>query len=536
MLYTPQQLAGGSKFSGGVRVGNWYEDDCYEKDKIKDFNAKRDSGSLLSSTFAAKQSVLRQRVPHSFSDYDTLKYNDTIMLRNAGSRAFVACNVFEELEWNSGRMQVLCENRESKEAEPVAAACNTLVITRDKEATASGISSGGPSLCYGDVFYLCSNPSLTVDKRTNMRRAPLFLSSSARSVSSGLEEGQFCCMAKSRSRDSRWQVMPLDMRRKVVYEGKPVPPNSPVLLLHKSSKQFLAVDSKNIVVKDFKARSTKKCLEYSTQNQFSFVTARDRRYAADNRTFTRMTPEALLTKIRLIVNQRGVHGIRGLALSFKIMDDAGDRMLDKEDFKYGLSDYGIGLSNDEFEMVMSKFDTNRDGFVSFDEFLGAIRGPMSRRRRDMVNQAYKLLDADGSGIVTLKDITSLYDVSKHPEFISGKKSKDEIMREFVKQWDSSADGTITMKEFHEYFRDVSASIDTDDYFELMMRNAWHISGGEGQMQNTTCRRVLVVHTDGSQTIEEIKNDLGIKATDMDKMIRKLKSQGVRDIRTVKLYG
>ena len=43
-----------------------------------------------------------------------------------------------------------------------------------------------------------------------------------------------------------------------------------------------------------------------------------------------------------------------------------------------------------------------------------------------------------------------------------------------------------------------------------MRNAWHISGGEGASANTTCMRVLVTHADGSQTVEEVENDLGIR--------------------------
>lgn len=38
----------------------------------------------------------------------------------------------------------------------------------------------------------------------------------------------------------------------------------------------------------------------------------------------------------------------------------------------------------------------------------------------------------------------------------------------------------------------------------MIRNAWHISGGEGWCANSSCRRVLVTHTDGRQTVEEIK--------------------------------
>lgn len=51
---------------------------------------------------------------------------------------------------------------------------------------------------------------------------------------------------------------------------------------------------------------------------------------------------------------------------------------------------------------------------------------------------------------------------------------------------------------------MSASIDEDDYFELMIRNAWHISGGEGWCANSSCRRVLATHEDGRQTVEEIK--------------------------------
>lgn len=49
---------------------------------------------------------------------------------------------------------------------------------------------------------------------------------------------------------------------------------------------------------------------------------------------------------------------------------------------------------------------------------------------------------------------------------------------------------------------ISANIDEgpagDDYFELMLRNVWHISGGEGWCANTTCKRVLVVGEDDSQ--------------------------------------
>merc|ERR1712100_841349 len=111
------------------------------------------------------------------------------------------------------------------------------------------------------------------------------------------------------------------------------------------------------------------------------------------------------------------------------------------------------------------------------------------------------------------------------------------------QWDddTAPNGKITLAEFLEYYKDISASIDRDDYFELMMRNAWHISGGAGASANTSNLRVLVVHKDGSQTVEEVQDDLGLKngksrAEYVKAIITKLRNQGVTDIRRIEFSG
>jgi hypothetical protein len=69
------------------------------------------------------------------------------------------------------------------------------------------------------------------------------------------------------------------------------------------------------------------------------------------------------------------------------------------------------------------------------------------------------------------------------------------------------DGIVTREEFIDYYKDISAGIDDDDYFELMIRNAWHIAGGEGQMANTTIQRVLKTNPDGSQEVVMVENDM-----------------------------
>ena len=111
------------------------------------------------------------------------------------------------------------------------------------------------------------------------------------------------------------------------------------------------------------------------------------------------------------------------------------------------------------------------------------------------------------------------------------------MAEFLHTFDvgGEVDGKVTKQEFENYYSNISASIDNDDYFELMIRNAWHIEGGQGQAANSANRRVLVTRADGSQGVEVIKRDLGLKADDKEGMVARLRAQGV-NAANVELYG
>lgn len=44
------------------------------------------------------------------------------------------------------------------------------------------------------------------------------------------------------------------------------------------------------------------------------------------------------------------------------------------------------------------------------------------------------------------------------------------------------DHVVTKEEFEEYYNNISASIDNDQYFELMMNNAWKINDGDRTYQ------------------------------------------------------
>ena len=91
---------------------------------------------------------------------------------------------------------------------------------------------------------------------------------------------------------------------------------------------------------------------------------------------------------------------------------------------------------------------------------------MSERRKRLVGMAFSVLDKDGSGVIDPEDIVDTYDASKHPDVLAGKKSAEEVFREFLDTFDvgGEKDGKVTRNEFANYYSNVSSSIDDDDYF------------------------------------------------------------------------
>lgn len=62
-----------------------------------------------------------------------------------------------------------------------------------------------------------------------------------------------------------------------------------------------------------------------------------------------------------------------------------------------------------------------------------------------------MLDNTGDGIVDIHDMANVYKVEAHPEFIDGTKTKEEILLEFMDQWDTiNDDGKVTTEEFIKY--------------------------------------------------------------------------------------
>ncbi|KAG8201922.1 hypothetical protein JTE90_027399 [Oedothorax gibbosus] len=185
-----------------------------------------------------------------------------------------------------------------------------------------------------------------------------------------------------------------------------------------------------------------------------------------------------LERVRLFCLQRGATGILALARVYRRMDYNRNGELSYEEFVKGLRDSGMDQHLDAREMkeLFQEFDKDFSGTISYEEFLRAIRPSLCPSRLSIVDRAFRKLDRDIRGVVTYRELAKAYSVQNHPEYRNGQCSERELCLRFLANFEvaGNPEGRVSKEEFVDYYTGVSASIDEDSYFDLMVRLAWKL--------------------------------------------------------------
>jgi len=179
-----------------------------------------------------------------------------------------------------------------------------------------------------------------------------------------------------------------------------------------------------------------------------------------------------------LIAARSGGGILGLSRNFRIIDKDRSGQLSKDEFKLALKKFRIALEEDEKDILFNMYDEDNSGSLAFDEFLKGLRGKMSQQRRELTEQAFAKMDKDGSGQIDFKDLETTFDTSKHPKVISGEMTHQQVINEFLNEFDGASgdnNNVVTLEEFMDYHVGLSSNIDHDDAYGEMLARNWGIT-------------------------------------------------------------
>ncbi|ESO87733.1 hypothetical protein LOTGIDRAFT_127507 [Lottia gigantea] len=185
---------------------------------------------------------------------------------------------------------------------------------------------------------------------------------------------------------------------------------------------------------------------------------------------------SLIEGIREQLLQNGCGGIKHLSTMFRRMDYDFSKCICYRELLIGIKSMGVTISESDLRLVFDLLDKDKNGSIDFCEFIRYLTPPMSEQRIRVINEAFDKLDVDKNGQIETDDLRVVYsgNVKRHPKYVSGEWTEEETLRNFLDSLDTPGcpDGKVTRQEFLNYYAGVSATVDDDCYFDLMMRSCY----------------------------------------------------------------
>ncbi|KAM9311693.1 calcyphosin-2 [Gastrophryne carolinensis] len=176
------------------------------------------------------------------------------------------------------------------------------------------------------------------------------------------------------------------------------------------------------------------------------------------------------------LKNRSVRTLTGLGKYLRQLDKNESRWLGKTELKQALKTYHLDVSQKVFESLWHIFDEDDVGRVDYGIFVRSLFGEMSEYRKLFLRKAFRKLDPNKTGAISMVDVKKFYCAKKHPQVLSGSATEEEIKSAFLETLENACSNPreVNYSEFEDYYEALSIDIMCDEDFINILRNSWGI--------------------------------------------------------------
>ena len=108
-------------------------------------------------------------------------------------------------------------------------------------------------------------------------------------------------------------------------------------------------------------------------------------------------------------------------------------------------------------------------YINYIQFLNSIIF-INESRKAQIESFKEQVKAPGQNYISFSYLISLADMNCHPEALRYMKTVPDLENEYRINWDNlKEDNIIKEKDFRQFFYDISACVETDEEFTLILK-------------------------------------------------------------------
>lgn len=517
MQFTPQQLAGGAKFSSVTRIGNWQEEIALEESKIENFKKRSAAGSLSLRKLENKTTACNELVPFTFSPDGYIRFGDNVIVQHDSSGTILACDPFEQVQITNETTLVTTFAHNGIQPR----ARYTFKVVRPPRHLQDLTDREDDSILrVGQPFLLQCNDSLLIPNGSNsstLLAPPSYLCSTKKNERTATKRSnrQMVFMNTTVDGDAIWYASvpsrgKANGTERFLAVGSPVSNSVSYQLTHRQTNMYLTCDSSykfstefgiehecyadrstafgkiGLMVSEFKGLTTSQTLAKPDAQSFSwhFVTSNDESTSKDSRVLPPSSnAENILKTIQDFIRNKGIDAFWNLrqyllVLMKKKLNLPNGTKIDRLDLKNALLEWGLqGISNRYLDVLLDMVDADKLGLINVQEFLRLVSGQLSSRREKVLIDVFdNVIDSNRQHYVTVGELRGKFRGEDHPLVSMGGYAEDFAFEHLLQNSSLASSNNnnakFTLNHFIDYYSDLSAAVDDDEYFEAIVRSNW----------------------------------------------------------------